>query len=221
MGVLEQVMQMQNQGFQEQDIISQLQQQGVTPKEISDAFNQSQIKNAISSQGFEENMQPSIMQQEENPQQQNYYPQNQAYAPQEAYQPPQPTQEYYPDQQNYYPEQGEYGQQQQGYENYGGGTTDTMMEIAEQVFFEKNKKITKQIEKFIEFQTIAQSQIISTMERLVRIENMIDKLQLAILDKVGSYANNLDQIKKEMSMMQDSFGKVVNQAVQGSHKKEI
>src|SRR3989339_266619 len=208
MGVLEQVMQMQSQGFQEQDIISQLQQQGVTPKEISDAFNQSQIKNAISSQGFEENMQPSIMQQEENPQQQNYYPQNQAYAPQEAYQPPQPTQEYYP-------------HQQQGYENYGGGTTDTMMEIAEQVFFEKNKKITKQIEKFIEFQTIAQSQIISTMERLVRIENMIDKLQLAILDKVGSYANNLDQIKKEMSMMQDSFGKVVNQAVQGSHKKEI
>ena len=37
----------------------------------------------------------------------------------------------------------------------------------------------------------------------------MDKLQLAILDKVGSYGKNLDIVKKEMQMMQDSFGKVM------------
>ena len=41
-----------------------------------------------------------------------------------------------------------------------------------------------------------------------RIESIIDKLQSSILEKVGSYGSNLDSIKKEMSMMQDSFGRI-------------
>ena len=43
-----------------------------------------------------------------------------------------------------------------------------------------------------------------------RIENIIDKLQISILEKVGSYGKNLENTKKEMSMMQDSFRKVMN-----------
>ena len=35
-------------------------------------------------------------------------------------------------------------------------------------------------------------------------------MQIAILEKVGSYGQNLDSIKKEMSMMQDSFTKMVS-----------
>jgi len=34
-------------------------------------------------------------------------------------------------------------------------------------------------------------------------------LQAEILEKVGSYGGGLDSIKKEMGMMQDSFGKIV------------
>ena len=47
-------------------------------------------------------------------------------------------------------------------------------------------------------------------ERLKRIESTIDGLQSAVLDKIGVYGSGLDSIKREMSMMQDSFGKVVN-----------
>jgi len=45
---------------------------------------------------------------------------------------------------------------------------------------------------------------------LKRMEKTIDKLQMAILEKVGSYGRGLESIKKEMIMMQDSFGKMVN-----------
>jgi len=44
---------------------------------------------------------------------------------------------------------------------------------------------------------------------LKRIETSIDRLQSAILEKVGSYGRGLDSVKKEMGMMQDSFGKMV------------
>ena len=45
MGVLEQITQMKNQGIPDQEIVSNLQEQGVSPREINDALSQSQIKN--------------------------------------------------------------------------------------------------------------------------------------------------------------------------------
>jgi uncharacterized protein HemX len=79
------------------------------------------------------------------------------------------------------------------------------------------KKITKQLADINEFKTLAQVKIENAVARLKRIETIIDKLQISILEKVGSYGQNLSSIKKEMSMMQDSFGKVVNQAVRKDH----
>ncbi len=105
----------------------------------------------------------------------------------------------------YYPQEG----YEQDYGSYGGGTTDTMIEIAEQVFAEKMRKMQKQLEDLNEFKTLAETKLTNTMNRLKRIENTIDKLQIAILEKVGSYGRGLDSIKKEMSMMQDSFSKTL------------
>ena len=61
----------------------------------------------------------------------------------------------------------------------------------------------------IEFKTLAQSKIESIDNRLKRMEILIDKLQIEILKEVGSYGKNLDTIKKELSMIEDSFGKAV------------
>src|SRR3989304_214793 len=47
MGVLEQVIQMREQGIPDQDIVSQLQEQGIHPRSISDALNQANIKSAV------------------------------------------------------------------------------------------------------------------------------------------------------------------------------
>ncbi|MCK9595586.1 hypothetical protein M0R19_00145 [Candidatus Pacearchaeota archaeon] len=200
MGVLDQIMQMKRQGVPDEEIVNSLSQSGISPKEISDALKQAQIKDAVS-YGDEE-MQPSIIQGGEAPapaQAQEYY------APQE-YQPQQEA-AYQPQQQ----EAQQYYAPEAGYAQAGGGVdTDTVIEIADQVFSDKIKKIQKQTDAVSEAAIVLQTKTESISERLKKIESIIDKLQISILEKVGSYGQNLESIKKEMGMMQDSFSKMVS-----------
>jgi len=240
MGVLDQVTQMKNQGIPQDEITNKLQEQGVSPKAINDAFNQSQIKDAVSKPVIGEGMQPSVGSAPK--------PVTQASKPQDIgggdfYEPPTQQnqsygtpstqeyseggeeygdQEYLPSQQEYYPQEG-YGDY---YESSTGFDTDTMIEIAEQVFSEKIRKLQKQLDELESFKAIAETKLNHTVERLKRIEMSIDKLQAAILEKVGSYGRGLDSIKKEMSMMQNSFSKMVpslahKSAHHATHKKPV
>lgn len=179
---------MREQGMQDQEITNTLTQEGVSPKEIQDSFSQAQIKNAVA--GTPEAPQPN---------------EDTGYAPQTYSEETQdyPTQEMYP--------------QEGGYDDYGGSQptgSDNTIEIAQQVFSDKIRKTSKQLSELKEFKTLGGSKIQNISERLTRIENIIDKLQISILEKVGSYGQNLNSIKKEMGMMQDSFSKVIKK-----HKK--
>ena len=207
MGILEQIKQMQNQKIPDQEIISKLQEQGVSPREINDALNQSQIKRAVVDEGmnFQDQNAPYPNQQT----QENYMPQTQEIPEYSSGGETAQQQEYLQ------PQEG-YQQDQYGYSPGGIDNSDTMIEIAEQVFSEKTKKMQKQIEDLNEFKTLSETKIENISDRLKRIETTIDKLQIAILEKIGSYGENINSIKKEISMMQDSFGKVVNQAVAGA-----
>ncbi len=209
MGVLDQVMQLKSQGMSDRDIINELSQQRISPREINDALKQAQIKNAVSNVSIEDEMQPSAMP-EFSGEQETYTPapsqqQVQEYAPQEGY-PQQYPQEAYQQQ-----EQQQYYQpaEQQQYAP-AAVDTDMIMEIADQIFSEKNKKIQKQSDANFENISLLQAKTENISERLKKIENTIDKLQIAILERVGSYGQNLEGIKKEMSMMQDSFSKMIS-----------
>lgn len=184
MGILDQIVQMRNQGMNDDDIIRQLQEKGIPPKVINDALNNEQIKKVVSDE-YEAPTPSNQVEEEAQPQSEEYYsPQNS----QDTYSP----QEY---------------QQGQGYDYSQGLDTSTIIEIAEQVFSEKSQKSQRQIDDLTEFRAVVSSKVDAMSERLKRIEMMIDKLQIAILEKVGSYGNNLESIKKEMSMMQDTFTK--------------
>ncbi|MEM4326238.1 MAG: hypothetical protein QXU40_02965 [Candidatus Pacearchaeota archaeon] len=124
-----------------------------------------------------------------------------------------------PLQPQYYPE--EYSQQAYPQE-YLQQTTDidSIIEISEQVFSEKIKKIEKQIEEIKEFKIIVSPQIESISNRLKKIETIIDKLQIEILEKIGSYGANIEMIKKEMSMIEDSFGKVASALTEKKESKK-
>ena len=225
MGILEDINTMKSQGMQDNEITKNLKEKGNSPKSIEDAFNQLRIKNAISAEySGEEGMEPSIMKNEAPPAPQSsplYTPKTQEiehdsrefYSPQPA---PQQMQQYNEDMQNQmYGE--DYNQEQylsqEGYANQqmGGGLydTDTIIEIAEQVFSEKIKKEQKQISSLNEFATLIETRITNDHERLKRIESIIDKLQIAILEKIGSYGKDIESIKNEMGMMQESFEKMV------------
>lgn len=222
MGVLDQVNQLRREGMKDQEIVMKLQEDGVSPNSINEAFNQLRVKRAVSEENYPEP--PTPMQQkqpgqfytprtkdiEELPEEfedvsmdENYY------SPQEAV-PAQPRgypassgqqqQEYYPQQYNY----DEYSPQPSS-----ATDTDTVIEIAEQVFSEKTKAMQKQLDMLTEFATLAENKIENNTERIKRIERVIDNLQIKILEKVGSYGENLDGVKKEMTMMQESFSKIL------------
>lgn len=240
MGVLEKIKEMRNQGIPDEDITKKLQEQGISPKAIMDAFNQEQIKNAVSAESSdgENNMNLSIPKPGQQTQgagiggQQFYRPRSQEMneSAQDYYEPystqsqgmQQPPQQYnYPetdqyDQEEYYPQQSysqDYYSQPQGY------SADTQIEIAEQVFSEKIKKIQKQIDSMTEFAKLAETKISNNHERIKRIENTMDKLQISILDKIGDYGKNITGIKNEMQMMQDSFSKMLPELKGKHHKK--
>jgi len=199
MGVLEQVMQLKNQGMNDKDIVNNLQQQGISPKEITDAVNQAQIKNAVASEN------PIPAPQEASPiatagtAETPYTPQTQEAG--ETYMPPQAGTDYSQAEQGagYYPEQEAPAL---------GVDSDTVIEISNQVFSEKIKEVKKNISEFNEFKTIFQTKVNGIDERLKKIEKIIDTIQIKILEKVSSYGQELSSTKKEMSMMQDSFKKL-------------
>jgi hypothetical protein len=205
MGILEQVTNLKKQGVPDDKIVSDLSQQGISPNEISNALKQAEIKNAVSGVGQDEEMYPSIMPAETQvpePQENYYQPQEENYPPQETYAPQ--TQQYAQAQEQYFP-------QEQAYSNYQpNSSTDLIMEIADQVASEKIKKTQKLAESSSEATILLQDKFENLSNRLKKIETIIDKLQIAILEKVGSYGNNLENIKKEMSMMQDSFSKMIS-----------
>ena len=202
MAIIDEIMQMRTQGIPDQQIISILNERGISPREINDSLNQAQIKNAVSNDSQWEI--PQIGEQDQENQQNyggGYSSQTQEYSENT----PIPNQEQQQRYQEYYPQEatytGEYAQ------NTMASDADTIIEISEQVFLEKSKTMQKQIEKMEEFKTITAARVENINERLRKIENLIDRLQLAILDKVGSYNSTLEGIKKEMSMIEDSFGK--------------
>ena len=218
MGVLDQITKMKKRGLSEQDIVNDLSQKGISPREINDALKQSQIKNAVSD--FDGDMQPSMDVGEEIPapteEVQEEYEAPQPRAIQSSAYTPMVQEEY---QQEGYAPQQEYAQQE-GYADYsqGGVNTDTIIEIADQIFSDKIRKFQKQVDANSEAIVVLQTKGDNISERLKKIETIIDKLQIAILEKIGSYGQNLEGIKKEMSMMQDSFSKVIS-APQREFKK--
>ena len=70
-----------------------------------------------------------------------------------------------------------------------------------------------------EFKALSQTKIDHISERLKKIEAIIDRLQASILEKVGGYGHGFETVKKEMNMMQDSLGKIVNQVAEKSETK--
>ncbi|MEK6842206.1 MAG: hypothetical protein AABX84_00160, partial [Nanoarchaeota archaeon] len=156
MGVLDQITQMRNQGLSDSDIVSQLQEDGFHPKTINDALAQADIKSAVDN-GMEE-MEPTTNQynEEENapsPMGERISPKSREY--QDDIYTPQPAQSEYSSG-NYLSQSGNHssGMQEiypQGQEqgSYAASDTDTMVEIAQQVFSEKirKKSIDKESEK--------------------------------------------------------------------------
>jgi hypothetical protein len=199
MGIIEDINRMQQEGKSDQDMSISLQESGYSIKEISDTLSQMRIKQAVNDTTNEMMRQNPGLEQSM---------MNQPAASQEIQEPPQESQ------QNPQPDYGQYQEQpqyaQQDTQSYGqyqqyGSSSDTISEIAEQVVSERLSGIKKQFESILDMRTTLGTKIETIDERLKKIEKVIDRLQLSILQKVGDYMTNVEDIKKEMAETQRSF----------------
>jgi hypothetical protein len=207
MGLIEEVTRMQQRGMSNDEIILDLQRKGIDKKQISDLLSQTSIKNAVSSEEEqsptipaympESNMEQSVMgpQNDQNYQTQEQLPeQQQSYTDYAQFSSPQQQTE------QQYPQQTDYQQYDSAYQN-----NDNISEIAEQIFDEKISNLSKKIETLINSKTELEAKSQSIDQRLTRMEKIIDRLQLSILQKVGDYLTNVEDIKKELQETQKTF----------------
>lgn len=207
MTILEEVKNMQQQGLGDEQIIQTLREQGADYKNIADALAQSRIKAAVEqpdaepasiypgapTPSSEEDLQPSIMSQQEPeivaPTPGGYgAPSSQGYLVQQ----PQDYAQQYPEGQaaSYSP------------------SSDITTEIAEQVVAEKLGELRKHLEKIADMKTTVEARIEYLDERLKRMEKMMDTLQTSVLRKVGDYVTNVEDIKRELIETQKTFAKL-------------
>jgi hypothetical protein len=222
MATLEKVMELQGQGLSDADISTQLQNEGVAPTEINDSLNQAKIKNAVSppenaGQQPAPEMQASIMQnQEQQPAAIPAQPMTQEVPAQQAQQPQQPAPEIYPPQvaaeqpqEDYYTQTPQaYGQDY--YAPQGGVDTETISEIAEQVATEKLNEFKKKTGDLVSFRNTIQDKVDDIDDRLKRIENSIDKLQQAIVGKIGEFGESNAMIHKDLDNLHGTVSKLMD-----------
>lgn len=199
------IIQMQQQGMSDSDIVSALRNEGVSPKEISDSLAQAKIKIAVNQ---EPNYAPS-------------YQESYSSAPQETqYAEPQPQQQY---QQEYAPQpqyteysgQQQYIDQNQQQYSYDQGqmSVETISEIVERILSEKLKEINMKVKQTSDFKIRAEEDLRDLKERLKRIESNIDTLQRTIIGKVGEFGQSTTLIHKDLENLHGTVSKLMNPLV--------
>ncbi len=215
---------MQKQGLSETQITTQLQNEGVHPQEINDSLNQLKIKNAVSPseqiaqapapeiyppQG--QDMQPTPMDSPEQiAQAPNVQEMQQSQTP-EIY-PPQ-GQDMQQPQDDYYTQTPQAYSPQDYYAPQNTLDTETISEIAEQVAIEKLDEFKKKTGDLVSFKTSIQNKVDDIDDRLKRIENSIDKLQQAIIGKIGEFGESNAMIHKDLDNLHGTVSKLMNPLV--------
>jgi len=210
MGIIEEIKRMQIEGRTEQEIVSSLQGKGYSPEEVHDALAQAKIKEAVLAPTPEENyaeqmpaksplqteMQPSMLTSSTAQESLPLPP------PEQPSQLPTTT---YPGYQTY--SSAPY----QDYYSYAPTSAETISEIAEQIVAEKIQELKSDLDKILSFKNTVETKIEYLDERLKRIEKIIDRLQLSILQKVGEHILNVEDLKKEIIETQKTIKAVLPQ----------
>lgn len=191
MELLDIIKEMQDQGISNQGIFENLQRQGYKPTQINDAINQ--LKITIQPMDTQNQNQQNAFNQQQDFNQEQQYTENQQNYPQEDY--------YTQTPQAY---SGEEYYQQPSF------NTETITEITEQVISEKFREYNKRTGDIVSFKNTIQDKVDDINTRLKRIESTIDKLQQAIIQKIGEFGENTQIIKKDLELLHDTTSKLMN-----------
>jgi hypothetical protein len=213
MGISEEIQEMQKEGRSESEIRAALIEDGVSQQRVEEMLSEIRIKAAVNDNNSVPNQQTApqlthstqeMAAAQESYDRGDFTPSmfnTQEEAQQQAPLPQQYDQQYQDPNQQYVP------QYQDPYQNQyqTGLSSDTISEISEQVFTEKIASLRKEVEKISDLKTTVSAKIEYLDDRLKRIEKIIDRLQLSVLQKVGEYVTNVEDLKKEVVETQKSF----------------
>lgn len=88
--------------------------------------------------------------------------------------------------------------------------TETISEIAEQVATEKLNEFKAKTGDLVSFKNTIQERVEDIDDRLKRIESSIDKLQQAIIGKIGEFGESNAAIHKDLDNLHGTVSKLMN-----------
>ncbi len=218
MGINEDIRRMQAEGHPEQEIAMQMQNRGYGQQEIYDALAQSKIKEAVTGSPDNSHAEDAPMPQASNALQPSMLSQTASAEPPSPELETQVANPYAP-----YPSSPQYtqpyaspapNQQSYGYQEqyYAGPSADAVAEVVDQIVAEKVTKLRQEMAKSIESKQLTETRLEYLDERLKKLERVIDRLQLSILQKVGEYMTNVEDLKTEVVETQKSFKSLLAEA---------
>jgi len=217
MGLSEEIQEMQREGRSENEIRSALVEDGVSPQRVDEIISEMRIKAAVmdntgapqqpTAQQTSSRLTQEMAGAQESYSQTDFTPS--MFNPQDEQ--TQQVQQAQPQQYEapvYQDPNAQYGAQYADpYQNQyqAGLSSDTITEISEQVFTEKISSLKREVDKISDIKTTMSAKVEYLDERLKRIEKVIDRLQLSVLQKVGEYVTNVEDLKNEVIETQKSF----------------
>ena len=178
---LDQVMNLRQQGYTNDQIIQALQRDGYTSQDIYDAMSQADVKGGVDGgYGY---------------QQQQGYPQQPVEGPsavQSQQIPPPPG----------------FGYDSQA-PNTGESDKQKVEELVEAVIDEKWNDFVKKFDRIVEWKENTGNKISQMEEKLNNLEKSFNTLHENILGKVGEYDENLSNVSNEIKAMEKVFQKVI------------
>jgi hypothetical protein len=194
---------------QDNQLQTQNQEQYPTEEYQQGYQNQEQYPTEEYQQGYQ-NQQPQNYQQGEySPESYNQY--GEQYAQEYAEPQSQDENSQIPQyQENYYTQTPQAYQEQAYYSPPGTSNSETISEIAEQIVSEKFSEFKKETGDIALFQSRIQDKVADIEERLKRIETTIDKLQHAIIGKIGEFGENNALVHRDLDNLHNTMSKLVN-----------
>jgi hypothetical protein len=144
--------------------------------------------------------------------------------PQYTEQPQQQYPEYDPNQQYYSQTPQTYQQDQGGYYPQESYSTETISEIATQTATEILEDYKRKVGDVASFKNQIQNKVEDLDDRLKKIENSIDKLQQAVLGKIGEFGDTTAMIHHDLDNLHGTVAKLMNPLIDNidaleKHKK--
>ena len=94
-------------------------------------------------------------------------------------------------------------------EDYGGDSTERIEEVAEAIIDEKWEVLVKDIHKIVEWKEGMDSKMSKVESEVSDIREDFDKLHKAIISKIDEYDKNLSDVGSEIKAMNQVFQKVL------------